>query len=177
MATSVNDVITVNVMNMDLPKWIAMAQDMDITVNDTMNILLGKRPNIWKDELEDWLIWILQSPNKNTALTNRSILQYSKTIQKLNEKQAGQSLFLSRWPNCYKEESTYPESCIVDLLRSMVFGFRMVVEDHGSSKRVILGIFEPYNNENTTILPDTTDKTIPDQKPQSTLRKVFQEIK
>ena len=46
VATSVNDVITVNVMDMDLQKRIAMAQDMDIKVDDTMNILLGKRPNI-----------------------------------------------------------------------------------------------------------------------------------
>ena len=51
----------------------------------------------------------------------------------------------------------------------------MVLEDHGSSKGVILGIFEPYNNETTTILPDTTNKSIPDQKPQFTLY-VFQEI-
>src|SRR5271168_2847860 len=41
-ATSVNDIITemitVNVMDMDLQRWIAMAHDMDITVDDTMNI-------------------------------------------------------------------------------------------------------------------------------------------
>src|ERR1700678_2243238 len=55
-ATSVNDVITVNVMNMDLQKWITMAQDMDTTVNDTINILSGKKPNIQKDILEDWFI-------------------------------------------------------------------------------------------------------------------------
>src|SRR6202453_4284 len=47
-ATSVNDVTTVNVMDMDLQKRIATAQDMDIKVDDTINILLGKRPNIWK---------------------------------------------------------------------------------------------------------------------------------
>jgi hypothetical protein len=34
-------VITVNVMDMDLQKQIAMAHDMDITVDDTMNVLLG----------------------------------------------------------------------------------------------------------------------------------------
>src|ERR1700678_3675140 len=54
VATSVNDVITVNVMDMDLQKRITMAHDMDITVDNTMNVLLGKRPNIWKDELKDW---------------------------------------------------------------------------------------------------------------------------
>src|ERR1700678_1088339 len=59
VATSVNDVITVNVMNMDLQKWIVMAQDMNIAVNDTINILLGKGPDIGKDELKDWHIWIL----------------------------------------------------------------------------------------------------------------------
>src|ERR1700678_3224011 len=60
-ATSVNDVIAVNVMNMDLQKWITMAQDINITVNNTISMLLGKSPNIWKDRLEDWLIWILRS--------------------------------------------------------------------------------------------------------------------
>ena len=54
MATSVNDIITVNIMDMDLQKQIVMAHDMDITVEDTMNVLLGKRSNIWKDELKDW---------------------------------------------------------------------------------------------------------------------------
>jgi hypothetical protein len=46
-ATSVNDIITVNIMDMDLQKQIVMAQDMDITVNDTINVLLEKRPNIY----------------------------------------------------------------------------------------------------------------------------------
>jgi hypothetical protein len=54
VATSVNDVITVHIMDMDLQKRIVMAHDMDINVNDTMNILLGSRPNIWKDGLKDW---------------------------------------------------------------------------------------------------------------------------
>ena len=31
-----------------------MAHDIDINVDDTMDVLLGKRPNIWKDELKDW---------------------------------------------------------------------------------------------------------------------------
>jgi hypothetical protein len=164
---------------------------------------LGKKPNIWKDELKDWLIWILHSPNRNIALTNHSTLQYSKPIQKLNRKQAKQNLFLSRRPNCYEEESTNrillsdemiiktvdeklhrlieeentqkippmkgillpwhpqmkdtlrddnlfydescPESCIIDLLGSIAFGFRMVVEDHRSSTGVILVYLQPYN--------------------------------
>jgi hypothetical protein len=53
-ATSVNDIMTVNIMDMDLQRRIAMAHDMDITVDDMINILLGKRSNIWKDELKDW---------------------------------------------------------------------------------------------------------------------------
>src|SRR5271168_1133999 len=76
-----------------------MAQDMDITVNNAVNILLGKR-----DGLKDWLVWVLRSPNKNSASTNRSTLQYSKTIQILNGKQARQSLFLSQRPNRYTEK-------------------------------------------------------------------------
>jgi hypothetical protein len=54
VATSVNDVTTVNVMDMDLQKQIAMAHDMDINVDETMNILLERKPNIWKDKLKDW---------------------------------------------------------------------------------------------------------------------------
>src|ERR1700678_537823 len=64
-ATSVNDVITVNVMNMDLQKWITMAQDMNMIINNTINILSERRHNIWKDISKDWLIWRLQLPNKN----------------------------------------------------------------------------------------------------------------
>ena len=48
-ATPVNDIIAVNVMNTNPQKWIMMAQDMDITVNDAENILLGKR------ESERWV--------------------------------------------------------------------------------------------------------------------------
>src|ERR1700678_425102 len=41
-ATSVNDIIAVNIINMDLRKWITMAR----IVNDTINLLSGMRPNI-----------------------------------------------------------------------------------------------------------------------------------
>src|SRR6202522_3137827 len=73
-ATSVNDVITVGDMNMDLQKWLTMAQDMNMIVNHTINILLGRRPNIWKDTLKDWLSRTPQLPNGNTAVTTRNIL-------------------------------------------------------------------------------------------------------
>ena len=62
-ATSVNDVITVNVMDMDLQKQIAMAHDMDINVDETMNVLLERKPNIWKDELKDWRLEKLDEGN------------------------------------------------------------------------------------------------------------------
>src|ERR1700678_2533185 len=103
-ATSVNDVIAVNVTDTNLQKWIMMARDMDITVDNTTNILSGKKPNIRKDILEDWLIGIQHSPNRNTELTNRGILRHSETIQKLNGKQARQSLFLSQRTNRYTEK-------------------------------------------------------------------------
>src|SRR5271168_2898615 len=73
-ATSVNDVIAANVTNMDLRKWITMAQDMNVIVDNTINMLSEKKPNTWKDILEDWLIGILRSPNRNTEVTNCSIL-------------------------------------------------------------------------------------------------------
>src|ERR1700678_4500077 len=50
-------------MDMDLQKRIAMAHDMDINVDDTMNVLLGKRPNIWKDKLKDWRLEKLDEGN------------------------------------------------------------------------------------------------------------------
>src|ERR1700678_828480 len=62
VATFVNDVTTVNIMDMDLQKRIAMAHDMDINVDDTMNVLL-KRPNIWKDELKNWQLEKLDEGN------------------------------------------------------------------------------------------------------------------
>src|ERR1700678_1574932 len=94
-ATSVNDVIAVNVMTMDPRKWIMMAR----IVNNMINSLSGKGPNIWEDIFEDWHIWIPQLPNKNTALTNHSTLRYSKPIQILNGKQARQSLFFLEQPD------------------------------------------------------------------------------
>src|ERR1700678_1754465 len=81
VATSVNNVIAVNVTTMDPRKWITMAR----IVNNMINSLSGRGPNIWKDIFEDWRIWIPQLPNKNTALTNHSILRHSKPIQILNE--------------------------------------------------------------------------------------------
>src|ERR1700678_4305300 len=62
-ATSVNDVTTVNVMDMDLQKRIAMAHNMDTNVDDTINVLLGKRPNVWKDDLKDWRLEKLDEGN------------------------------------------------------------------------------------------------------------------
>src|SRR6202522_3102094 len=100
-ATSVNDIIAVNIMNMDLRKWITMAR----IVNDTINLLSGKRPNIWEDIFEDWFIWIPRLPNKNTALTNHSTPRHSKPIQILNRKQARRNLFLSGQPDRYTTEN------------------------------------------------------------------------
>jgi hypothetical protein len=58
IAISVNDII-VNVLDMDLQKQIATAQEMDISVKETMNILPKKSPNIWKDEMKDWMVELL----------------------------------------------------------------------------------------------------------------------
>src|ERR1700678_4669561 len=91
---------------MDLQKWITMGQDMDTIVNDTINILSGKRPNIRKDILEDWFIWILRLPNRDTALTNHSTLWYSKTIQELDGRQARWNPFLSKQLDQYSKENT-----------------------------------------------------------------------
>src|SRR5271168_2063467 len=68
-------------------------------------IYYWERENL-RDGLKDWLVWILQSLSKNTALTDRSTPQYSKTIQILNGKQARQSLFLLEQPDRYLAEST-----------------------------------------------------------------------
>ena len=57
-AISVNDVI-INVLDMNLQKRIAAAQEMDIPVKEKMNILLRKSPNIWKGEIKDWTVELL----------------------------------------------------------------------------------------------------------------------
>jgi hypothetical protein len=79
VATSVNDIITVNVMDMDLLKKIATAQGMVNTVNKTMDTLLGKRPNILEKLDEE------RTPDGITALTNHDNLWYSKMVKKLHE--------------------------------------------------------------------------------------------
>src|SRR5271168_4028728 len=104
-ATSVNDVMTVKVIDMDLQKQKAMVLHRDITINDVIDTLLGKKPDLWKDESKNQRIWIPRPP-KNTTLTNHSTLQQSKTIQILNGKQARQSLFLSGQPDRYLAERT-----------------------------------------------------------------------
>src|SRR6202522_2359988 len=104
-ATSVNDVMTVKVIDMDLQKQKAMALHRDTTINDVIDTLLGKKPDLRKDKSKNRRIWIPRPP-KNTTLTNHSTLQQSKTIQILNEKQARQSLFLSGQPDRYLAEST-----------------------------------------------------------------------
>src|SRR5271168_2062439 len=160
-ATSVNNVITVGDMNMDLQKWLTMAQDMNMIVNHTINILLGRRPYIWKDTLKDWLSRTPQLPNGNTAVTTRNILcHYTKedtTNQSIEEEDDQKTLVLNifctpmillpRNPqvkDTLREDSLsyderYPESRIINLLRSIAFNFGMVVEDHQSSRGVILG--------------------------------------
>src|SRR6202522_4489129 len=98
-------VMTVKVIDMDLQKQKAKAQHRDITINDVIDTLLVKKPDLWKDKSKNRRIWIPRPP-KNTTLTNRSTLQQSKTIQILNGKQARQSLFLSGQPDRYLAEST-----------------------------------------------------------------------
>src|SRR5271155_1915159 len=207
-ATSVNDIIAVNITNTNLQKWIMMAQDMDITVNDAVNILLGKR-----DGLRDWLAWILRSPNKNTASTDRRTLQFSKTIQIFNGKQtpttrikpAGnedsreiwaqnvfdmpmEGILLSLNLQTTRKRNNLlfyimafnfgitPEPLFMNLLESLTSD--MVMEDHGSTRGVILGISEPYNDRTTTILLGTlskqyelSDKLVSDRRAHSVLHK------
>src|ERR1700678_3245336 len=154
VATSVNDVITDDDMNMDLQKWLTMAQDMNMIVNHTINILLRRRPNIWKDTLKDWLSRTPQLPNGNTAVTTRNILchytEEDTTNQSIEEEDDQKTLVLNifctpmillprnpQLKDTLQEDN--PESRIINLLRSIAFNFGMVVEDHQSSKGVILG--------------------------------------
>src|ERR1700678_2265194 len=140
-------------MNMDLQKWITMAQDMSITVNNTISMLLGKRPNIWKDRLEDWLIWILRSPNRNTAYTNHSTLRYSKMIQMLNGKRTRQNLFLSNQPDRYTGENTDNQDGLLSpngtLVRTIDEKLYKLIEENGSVQNIFYapmeGILLPWN--------------------------------
>src|SRR5271168_3028549 len=83
-------------MNIDLRKWITMAQDMNVIVDSMINMLSGKKPNIWKDTLKDWLTRILRLPNRNTALTNRNTLRHyteeSTTNQSIGEEDDQETL-------------------------------------------------------------------------------------
>src|SRR6202522_4803329 len=148
-ATYVNNVIAVNVTNVDLRKWITMAR----IVNDMMNSLLGKRPNIWKDRLEDWHIWILRSPNRNTAYTNHSTLRYSKTIQMLNGKWTRQNLFLSNQPDRYTGENTDNQDGLLSpngtLVRTIDEKLYKLIEEDGNVQNIFYapmeGILLPWN--------------------------------
>src|ERR1700678_1383267 len=134
-ATSVNDVITVNSTDLDLLKWITMAQNRNITINNMIDTLSGKKADTWRDESKNWRIWIPQSPNKNTMLTNHSTLQHSKTIQILNGKQARRSLFLLEQPDRYMEESAddqdkilLPGETIIEIVDEKVY--RLIKEEN-----------------------------------------------
>src|SRR6202522_2156030 len=148
-ATSVNNAIAVNVTNVDLRKWITMAR----IVNDMMNSLLGERPNIWKDRLEDWLIWILRAPNKNTAYTNHSTLRYSKTIQMLNGKRTKQNLFLSNQPDRYMGENTDNQDGLLSsngtLVRTIDEKLYKLIEENGNMQNIFYapmeGILLPWD--------------------------------
>jgi hypothetical protein len=151
VATSVNDVMTVNVTDMDLQKQIAMAQDINMTVNNM--ILLGKRPNIRMNILRDWLIWILRSPNRNTAYTNHSTLRYSKTIQMLNGKWTRQNLFLSNQPDRYTGKNTdnqdrllLPDGMLIKTIGEKLY---KLIEEDGNVHNIFYapkeGILLPWN--------------------------------
>src|ERR1700678_368620 len=69
-----------------------------------------------------------------------------------------------------------PGPLLMDLLKTLTSG--MVMEDHGSTRGVILGISEPYNDGTTTILLGTlskryelSDKLISDRRTHSVLHK------
>src|ERR1700678_4368763 len=114
---------------------------MDMIADNTINVLSGKKPNTWKDILEDWLIGILRSPNRNTELTNRSILRHSETIRKLNGKQARQSLFLSGQPNYYTKRNTdgiLSDETIIETVDEKSYGS---IEE----KNIQQGILLPWN--------------------------------
>src|SRR5271168_4365220 len=136
-ATSVNDVIAVNVTNMEPRKRITMAR----IVNYMINSLSGKGPNIWEDIFEDWLIWTPQLPNKNTALANHSTLRHFKPIQILNGKQARQSLFLLEQPDRYMTENADNQNKIL-LLRETTI--KTVDEE-------VYGSIEDENNQESPV--------------------------
>src|SRR6202522_2577239 len=136
-ATSVNDVIAVNVTNMDPRKRITMAR----IVNYMINSLSGKGPNILEDIFEDWLIWTPQLPNKNTALTNHSTLRHFKPIQILNGKQARQSLFLLEQPDRYMTENADNQNDILLPSKTTI----KTVEEKNVFDTPTKGILLPWN--------------------------------
>jgi hypothetical protein len=68
--------------------------------------------------------------------------------------------------NLLFHEERHPRSLIMNLLKYVAFGSRVVMEDHRSNEGVILEILESYNDGTTTILLNKQyglpDKLIPD---------------
>src|SRR6202522_3274428 len=223
-------------MNKDPQKRITMVQNMGITVENVINILLGKRPDIWKDESENWPIRLLRLPNKKGSsilmldpqmpkpldkpkqtddiitwmikspdkITDYGNFWCSRIIEGLNDsrharqnpsllKPKGYSECVLRWPledltkpmngtllpwnphgknpfnvptedillpgnlrTSWKRENDllfyimafslgiHPRPLLMDLSESL--NSELVMEDHGSTMGVILGISKPYNN-------------------------------
>ena len=231
-ATSVNDVIAVSDMNKDPRKRITMVLNMDMTVENVINTLLGKRPDIRKDESENWPIWLLRLPNKKGSsilvldpqipkpldkpkqtddtitwmikspdeITDYGNFWCSRIIEGQNDgRQARQDPSLSKlegnsecilgWRlkdltkpmngtllpgnlrTSWKRENNllfyimafslgiHPRPLLMDLSESL--NSELVMEDHGSTKGVILGISKPYDNRTdgtTTITFGTWNK-------------------
>ena len=57
-----------------------MAHDMDITVNNLINVLLGKKPNVLKDKLKDWRFKIGEIRQRKCLILQREKL-YSQRQQ------------------------------------------------------------------------------------------------
>jgi hypothetical protein len=61
-----------------------------------INILSGRRHNIWKDISKDWLTRILRLPNRYTAVTNHNTLRHyteeSTTNQSIGEEDDQETL-------------------------------------------------------------------------------------
>src|ERR1700678_3345232 len=147
-ATSVNDVIAVNIMNRDLRKWTTMAQDMDIIVNHAINLLPRERPNIREDIFEEWLIWTPRLLNRDATITNHSTLWCPKPIQELNERLARRSLFLSQRLNRHTEENINNQEI---LLPGETIIETVDEKSHGSieEKNILEGILLPWDLRTT----------------------------
>jgi hypothetical protein len=130
------------------------------------SLFLSKQPNRYAEESTDRISL------SNTTIIKMVDEKLHQTIEKENTQKIPpmKGILLpwnprikdTLWEDNLLSGESYPESHIIGLLGSITFNFGMVVEDHGSSKGVMLDL-QPYNKTintkgTTIVLSNSLDK-------------------